>query len=170
MLVIQGSLPLFTVSVCAARSTCLPVVWRGWELIALYIEVYVCGGLRQDRAGERRLAEHTNYRLVHTRHVLVCVCSFIYSFMRIKWRYKPSEWGVCAVVCDWSNLSSKGGSGEVRYSVTQTETADCVCVCVEIELSCKAWSCLTLQWHSGRPKISGSCSVTQEPSHYSVYV
>lgn len=88
--------------------------------------------------------------------------------MRIKWRYKPSERGVCAVVCDWSNLSSKGESGEVRYSVTQTETADCVCV--EIELLCKAWSCLTLQQHSGRPKISGSCSVTQEPSHYSVCV
>lgn len=32
-------------TVCAACSTCLPVMWKGWELIALYIEVYIRGGL-----------------------------------------------------------------------------------------------------------------------------
>lgn len=35
----------FSQRVCAAWSTCMPVVWKGWELIALYIEVYVHGGL-----------------------------------------------------------------------------------------------------------------------------
>lgn len=35
----------FSQRVCAACSTCLPVMWKGWERIALYIEVYVRGGL-----------------------------------------------------------------------------------------------------------------------------
>lgn len=67
-------------SVYAARITCLPAVWRGWELIALYIEVYVCGGLRAGCAEEWRLAVHTNKGLQrqlcahHSLAVGVCWC------------------------------------------------------------------------------------------------
>ena len=130
---------LFAACVCVCVCVCvqlraraLPVVWSGWELIALYIEVYVCGGLRLDGAGEKgRLAEHTNegYAGCSMRVVYLGVCSASYiRFARPKWRCKPLRVWAFVCVCGWCKEERQ------RWGIRWNEIAHwlgvCVCVCV----------------------------------------
>lgn len=95
--------------VCAAREMRLPVVWEGWELMALYIEGYVCGGFRVDNAGERRLAEHTDEGYIDRIHHAVVVAGLV-IFISLS----QSLWGVCVCMYECA--------------------CECVCACVCIWL------------------------------------
>lgn len=114
----------FFQSVCASRSTCLPVVWRGWELIALYIEVYVRGGLRLDCEGEWRLAEHTNEGNVHTRHLLA---AFLYLFLCEGKNVKGCVF-FCVTGVIWEPKEEIGRWAWLWHWLKQLTVCMCVCV------------------------------------------
>ena len=135
------------------RARALPVVWSGWELIALYIEVYVCGGLRLDGAGEKggllSILTRVTQAAPYVSSIWVCIQLLICVLRGPNEGLNPSECG-CFCVRGWCKEEKQ----EVRYNVDWNGSLTgcvCVCVCVCVMVSCPR--AVRLQHHHGIPKL-----------------